>query len=122
VIATRPLDGPQAGWAKSLTAWATKLVWRPFGTQVPWPCRGRAVPPCPRDPPPYPLSCFKQAPLVLYQHRHHAPPMMKAGLQYSFSPTCVSTHTRLSAIRSSITAWARGRSHPRFSCSMLIVT
>lgn len=46
----------------------------------------------------------------------------KAGLQYSFSPACVSTHTRLSAMRSSTTAWARGLSQLRFSCSMDTVT
>lgn len=53
-----------------------------------------------------------------------SPPLtlINAGLQYSFSPACVSTQTKLSAIKSSTTACALGRSHPRFNCNILTVT
>ena len=47
---------------------------------------------------------------------------MNAGLQYSFSPACVSTHTKLSTIRSSTTAQLLALSHPRFTYNIDTVT
>jgi hypothetical protein len=48
--------------------------------------------------------------------------VINAGLQYSFSPAWQSTHTKLSAIKSSTTACALGLSQLRLICNILTVT
>lgn len=47
---------------------------------------------------------------------------IKAGLQYSFSSLCSSTHTKESVTRSPMTATARARSHCKLICSIDTLT
>lgn len=66
--------------------------------------------------------CSPLAPQPSQSQALPAVPAINAGLQYSFSPACVSTHTKLSTIKSSTTAQLLALSQPRLTCNIDTVT